>query len=436
MTLLPALAAVLVCAFAQTQNNPEYWASSFTFIGNTDWFNPNNWVNRQLPKTGAVITFPDSFNNFGREHCKSTDTSDTCRFGGNTFIRPQNGSATVDVEMGRLYAPLNGKLVLVDGARMVFTNINTSLQAEWAPRSTSSFDFRCAQNWGVNGTGLNPGFIIPCYLDSVLFPNGETFMVNTPAHTYIHAPLGLPTDNPFITDSYQYSGFPLNYVPSTCPLPFSANTDVSNCLKICFNTCPEQNPDRLAGWQQMKAQNQSLVNFLGTAINQAVAAQSSLDTPVVITGSVSFPIPNTATAAAIQNVFNKTNNQFSRNFAFPLNSTCSLSASAITCGMAMTVTQAQLPAYTSSAFPPYTFNNGLLLTIFGSVVQEWFALEVANSNSAAALQTASSPFFTVTLSIPKRFFDQLGTPFPTSAFATALAASLSVSSVTVLNVLC
>jgi len=436
--LVLALAGMLACALAQT-STPEYWASTFTFIGDTDWFNPDNWVNGIMPSAGSVTSFPASFTNFGAEQCLKRHIE--CPHGGNTYIRVQDGSAEVDVPLGRLDVPVYGKIRLGAGVRLQFFPVSNTAGtgirvALWQPRNTSDFDFRCAKNWGVNGTGLNPGFIVPCYLDNVVFPDGQTFMVRTPANTYVN-----PSGNFIPTDPYQYTGYPLQYDTSTCPQPFTSNQDPSNCYKICFNTCPELNPSATGAAKQMLAQNKTLVNYLAAAIPLAQQAFPTSISNAIISGTVSFPIPATATPTAIQNVVNKTRHLLTPNFPYNMNITCSSSTTSgvgvIQCNAAVLMPTTALPAFTSNIYAPYRFNAGALSNMFGGIIQEWFNIETTNALAAAAAQAVGEQFFIVTVSVPTRFINALGTPFPTSAFATsllhALAQQTQVSSVNILT---
>ena len=62
------------------------------------------------------------------------------------------------VTLKRLEVPRNGVVRLAPGARLQFHKDNTitpeTPRALWKQRPLSDFDFRCAVNWGVNGTAL------------------------------------------------------------------------------------------------------------------------------------------------------------------------------------------------------------------------------------------------------------------------------------------
>jgi hypothetical protein len=133
--------------------------------------NPENWENGIPPVDGQVVSFPPSFTNFGKEMCAPEDHS--CTYGGNAIIRPATTGGRATVTLKRLEVPRNGVIRLAKGSRLQFTRDNTvtsdTPRALWKQRTNHELDFRCGLNWGVNGTGLNPSFLVPCYRDFVSF---------------------------------------------------------------------------------------------------------------------------------------------------------------------------------------------------------------------------------------------------------------------------
>lgn len=237
--------------------------------------------------------------------------------------------------------PRNGKIRLANGAKLKFFDVNPKNFSvmTWAPSNGTSFDFRCGSSWAVNGTGANPSFRVPCYMDVVDFPDvrsllfrfvyclmfcnslqGETFMTVVAENTFIQK-LNLPFSNNLTGDPYQYAGWPLGYSPSQCPQLYSSNKGLSYCAKVCLNTCPEQHPNHLDGLKLQIAQNQTLLEFLTPAIQEAKAAQEIDNSLLHAVGSVSFPIPATASSGAVKKVQSKITTLLKPSYPVALNVT-------------------------------------------------------------------------------------------------------------------
>lgn len=145
-------------------------------------------------------------------------------------------------------------------------------------------------------------------------------MTVVPEYTFIQK-LNLPFGNDLTQDPYQYAGWPLNYASNQCPQLFSSNKGLTHCAKICFNTCPEQHPNRIEGLRLQIAQNQTLLEFIAPAIQEAESAQSIDSSLLHTVGSVSFPIPVTASGDTIKNVSNRIVTLLKPNYPFALNVT-------------------------------------------------------------------------------------------------------------------
>jgi hypothetical protein len=129
--------------------------------------NPENWAGKTLPKAGSIVSFPDSFADFGVEDCD--DLSD-CDKGGRVSFRPAAGKTVQNVEMAALNFPVDGVFSFDGDTVLAFVETSgTPTQVTWADRGEHQFDFKCAANWVVTGSSKNPEFAFPCYQDIAVF---------------------------------------------------------------------------------------------------------------------------------------------------------------------------------------------------------------------------------------------------------------------------
>lgn len=302
-------------------------------------FNIYNWKNQTLPKRGDIVKFPESFANFGKERCASTD--DDCDYGGNVLLRPPTDEDAV-VGLNGIIAPENGIVRVLEGITVEFYDIDEAeSEVEWHSQMPSDFDFRCGASWSVNGTGANPLFRVPCYMDIASYPDvsfavdfqflhcliclrlqGETYMTVVPENTFVKQLIS-PVDNAFTTDPYQFSGWPIGVDPSQCRQPFSTKRGAMYCQALCLNTCPELHPDFNEGRRLQLDQNQTLADILVPAIADAKAVLSVITNGIHVSGSTKFPIPSDASDQAVDAVVNRIKSDLPKNYPYALNVTVS-----------------------------------------------------------------------------------------------------------------
>ena len=131
--------------------------------------NAANWQSGIMPQAGDVVSFPDSFANFGSDRC--TTATSTCRVGGVISIQAPAGQETATLSFAKWNLPSNGKFSFKSDTKINLVAANTSSPREtsWLDRGAKSTDFKCANNWVVTGTTTNPNFTIPCYQDKASF---------------------------------------------------------------------------------------------------------------------------------------------------------------------------------------------------------------------------------------------------------------------------
>jgi hypothetical protein len=251
-------------------------------------------------------------------------------------------------------------------------------------------------------------------------------MVQVPKHSFVRQ-VAVPANNPIFSDPYQAPGFPLVFDPEACQIPFSTKKGSQYCEQIHVNTCPELHPSKLAGLRLMKLQNATMRGFIAEALKETTDEVATFQTPVRVDGSVSFGIPADVSSSRRALIFSKLP-QLSEGFAYDMNSSCSINnlASTFDCKYEVDIVDSDLPVFSDSFRPPYRFRDGLLQTLFGSIVASWFELEDAKDVAAEADAMAKVPFFTVSVTVPSRFVTDLGSPFPEAEFSQALADELGV----------
>lgn len=127
-----------------------------------------NWQNNTLPTAGSIVSFPQTFSDFNLERCTSSTATD-CLSGGSVAIRAQDGQQVARIELTKIVMPINGKMVFHSDTSIKFFEATNAQPKQWADRGEHQFDFNCAANWVVTGTGANPKFQIPCANDTVVF---------------------------------------------------------------------------------------------------------------------------------------------------------------------------------------------------------------------------------------------------------------------------
>jgi hypothetical protein len=252
-------------------------------------------------------------------------------------------------------------------------------------------------------------------------------MVHVPKGTTVREAV-VPEDNELFSDPFQAPWYPLNHDPEQCQALFSSKKGPEYCHQVQFNTCPHLHPSKVTGLKLMKEQNTTIQGFIGTALDEVVAEAGTFQTPVRIDGTVSYPVPVGASSARVTLVLAKMP-QLSAGYAHAMNSSCTFNSVARTfdCKYELLTTGAHQLTFSDTLRPPYKFKDGLLLTLFGSVVESWFELEDAKDVAADAAAMAKAEMFAMAFAVPTRFVTDLGTPFPEAAFSQALASELSVN---------
>jgi hypothetical protein len=146
--------------------------------------NPENWANNSLPQGGSVVSFPDSFSEFGIDQCLVYPSSD-CIHGGSVTVKAESDTEVTEVFAQMLVFPLNGQIRLESNTRMVFAEAKvdaTPPPSVWAERGEYQFDFKCAANWVVTGTNNNPSFAFPCFQDVAVFNEVVILAVSGASH--------------------------------------------------------------------------------------------------------------------------------------------------------------------------------------------------------------------------------------------------------------
>jgi hypothetical protein len=124
-------------------------------------------------------------------------------------------------------------------------------------------------------------------------------------------------------DSSQYIGEAVKFDPAQCPHPYASDTGSQYCAQICSNTCPELNPDAVAGMREQLTQYLSDLGFAEEAQSEALADLASATTLITISGSASFAIPAGASTSVIGTVRGMVESQLAANVAYDMDVTVS-----------------------------------------------------------------------------------------------------------------
>ena len=143
-------------------------------------------------------------------------------------------------------------------------------------------------------------------------------MSYVPKNTFVYA-LSLPPGAPITSDPFEFSGSSVHSnLNRSCPQPFSSNVGSGFCSAVCINSCPELNPDATSLEIQELRQNQTILSFVGPAI-QATNAALGLQTAVKsVKGTTSFPIPPGTSSSVVSMVISNIVSQLPLTTAYPL----------------------------------------------------------------------------------------------------------------------
>jgi hypothetical protein len=93
-------------------------------------------------------------------------------------------------------------------------------------------------------------------------------------------------------------------------------------------------------------------------------------------------------------------------------------------------------ALTNKSIEPFTFIDGVLLSLCGDLVSNWFA-DLATSRLATQYDAFVAPqTFTVAVQVPSRFVDTVGVDLETPATTASFAAALQVPPANILLKVC
>jgi hypothetical protein len=251
-------------------------------------------------------------------------------------------------------------------------------------------------------------------------------MISVPAGTFLSQFQPQDQFSDIIANPRYYSGFPVSFQSTKCPALYAKLTGVSNCNAWCFNSCPELHPNTRAGLEQIQSQGETIVTYLDKAITASEATANAVAVPVPLTGSVAFPVPKGALPTHSNAVFDKIEVDLVLPAANSLSVTCDPPTSTeISCTFEASMATSKLAGFSDDKTPSYTFKSDFLLSQYGDIVANWFAVELATTVADNLVQTAES-FNTVSIQVPKRFVTALGSPFPSSLVCTTIASSLGV----------
>ena len=98
----------------------------------------------------------------------------------------------------------------------------------------------------------------------------------------------------------------------------------------------------------------------------------------------------------------------------------------MSCSASAVVPASKRFALTNKAVEPFTFIDGVLLSLCGEIVSNWFT-DLAASNLATQYDAFVAPqTFTVAVQVPPRFVDTVGVDLETAATTASFAAALQV----------
>ena len=263
----------------------------------------------------------------------------------------------------------------------------------------------------------------------------HTFMVDTPKNAYV-AQASYTSGASLPNDVSQFVGGPLSVVPSNCQDLFSSATGLQYCAALCINTCPELDPTLgsvNATMRQINATNLYLAS-LANAINSAQSDLSVQTQLEYVSGATTFVAPAGTTAASIAAAVNYIKTGIVPAFGNSMNATCTSTTSSITCTFGAMIQYDVITSFSASQSPPYAWASGYLQQVLNPMVQLQFSQYAAQQALTALNATlAANTLFSVTITVPQRFINVLGSPFPLSAFAQALSTSTGLPVANILD---
>ena len=142
-------------------------------------------------------------------------------------------------------------------------------------------------------------------------------MTYVPHNTFL-SQISLPAGAPITSDPFEFSGYAINFVSGSCPVPFGSATGLQYCQDICVNSCPELNPDAVAGVKQMIAQDSTLIGYVDSAVSVFNTTRLASTALVNVTGSHSFAIPVNTVTSDVNTVLQNIQTQLPLMTPFPL----------------------------------------------------------------------------------------------------------------------